>query len=98
MKRLLMIVSVLALVFAFTAASVSAQNAPKAKTSTQKVVTEKSATAAPAVDKKDAKAGCSHDGEKMGCAKTCSGEKAKSCCSKGTATPSAKPVPAPDNK
>ncbi len=100
MKRISMIFSVMALVFAFTLASVSAQNAPKAKTTTEKVATEKSDKAACATDSKEAKANCSTktDGAKAGCATPCSGEKAKSCCSKGASTEAAKPVPASDKK
>ncbi len=95
-----MIFSVLAIVFAFTVASVSAQNAPKAKTTTEKVATEKSDKTDCATDKKDAKAGCSTktEGAKTGCATPCSGDKAKACCSKGAHTEAAKPVPASDKK
>jgi hypothetical protein len=100
MKRISMIVSVLALLFAFTTATVSAQNAPKAKTTTEKVATEKSDKAGCAADNKDAKTNCSTktDGAKTGCATPCTGEKAKACCSKGAHTEAAKPVPAPDKK
>ncbi|KAF0197086.1 MAG: hypothetical protein FD166_2045 [Bacteroidetes bacterium] len=100
MKRISMILSVLALVFAFTIASVSAQNAPKSKTSSEKVVSEKSDKAACTTDKKDGKScakTCSDDKAKAGCASTCTGDKAKSCCSKGH-TEGAKPVPASDKK
>ncbi|NTW25184.1 MAG: hypothetical protein HGA37_10810 [Lentimicrobium sp.] len=99
MKRISMILSVMAIVFAFTIASVSAQNAPTTKTSTEKVSTEKADKAGCATDTKDAKAGCATktDAAKSGCATPCSGEKAKACCNKGTAE-SAKPVPAPDKK
>ena len=96
----------MAIVFAFTVASVSAQNAPTTKTSTEKVVKTSTDNAAPAVSSKDAKAPCSTkapcsskaDGAKAGCAKTCSGDKAKACCSKDGKKSEAKPVPAPDNK
>jgi hypothetical protein len=102
MKRISMILSVMALVFAFTIATVSAQNAPKAKTSTEKVVTEKSDNAASTTDKKDGKACCTSakaDAPKTGCATPCSSEKAKACCSKGTSSAdAAKPVPASDTK
>lgn len=100
MKRISMLFSVMALVFAFTIATVSAQNAPTAKTTTEKVATEKSDKTGCATDKKDAKAACSTktDGAKSGCATPCSGEKAKACCSKGTSTEAAKPVPASDKK
>lgn len=99
MKRISMILSVMAIVFAFTIASVSAQNAPTTKTSTEKVATEKADKTDCATDKKDAKAGCATkaDAAKSGCATPCSGEKAKACCNKGTAE-SAKPVPASDKK
>lgn len=101
MKRISMILSVMALVFAFTIATVSAQNAHKAKTTTEKVVSEKSDKAACTTDKKDGKA-CSSlktEGAKAGCATPCSGEKAKACCSKGTSSAdAAKPVPASDKK
>lgn len=101
MKRVSMILSVMAIVFAFTIASVSAQNAPttKTKASTEKVSTDKADKAGCATDTKDAKAGCATktDAAKSGCATPCSGDKAKACCSKGTAE-SAKPVPAPNKK
>jgi len=99
MKRNGMILSVMALVFAFSVATVSAQNAPKAKTSTQKVVTEKSDKDAPAVGTKGGKA-CT--GEKKSCATPCSADKAKSCatpCSGDKAKSSeSTPVPASDKK
>lgn len=94
MKRISMILSVMAIVFAFTVASVSAQNAPTTKASTEKVSTSKTNKAAVTTDSKDAKAGCA---TKSGCSTSCSGEKAKTCCNKGTAE-SAKPVPASDKK
>ena len=93
-----MILSVMAIVFAFTIAGVSAQNAPTTKTSTEKVATEKANKTDCATDKKDAKVGCATKADaKSGCATPCSGEKAKACCNKGTAQ-SAKPVPASDKK
>jgi hypothetical protein len=101
MKRISMILSVMALLFAFTFASVSAQNAPAAKTSSEKVVSEKSDKAGCATDKKDGKScakTCTDDKAKAGCATKCSGDKAKSCCSKGSHTDAAKPVPASDKK
>jgi len=96
MKRIGMILSVMALLFAFTVATVSAQNAPTTKTTTQKVVTEKS-DKAPATDAKSCAKTCSGDKAKA-CDKPCSGEKAKSCCSKGAKADAAKPVPASDKK
>lgn len=100
MKRISMILSVMALVFAFTIATVSAQNAPKAKTTTEKVVSEKSDKADVTTSNKDVKAGCSPktDGAKAGCTTPCSSEKAKACCSKGAHSDAAKPVPASDKK
>lgn len=98
MKRISMLLSVLALVFAFSIATVSAQNAPKSKTTSEKVVSAKSDKAAPAAEKKDVKGSCSHDGAKANCSGSCSHDKAKSCCSKGESKETAKPVPAPDKK
>lgn len=80
-----MIVSVLAITFAFTTAPVAAQNAP-AKAKTEK--TEKA-------EKKDAKhdkaAGCT-DKQKA----DCSSAKTGGCC--GSKAAAAKPVPAPEKK
>ena len=95
-----MILSVMALLFAFTVASVSAQNAPKTKTSSEKVVSAKTDQAAPAVEKKAMKAGCSTpcpSDKAKSCATPCAGA-TKSCCSKGAKTDAAKPVPASDKK
>lgn len=93
-----MVLTVMALFFAFTIVSVSAQNAPKEKKKTEKTATEKSDKAS--TDSKDAKSGCESksDAHKSGCATPCSGEKAKSCCSKGAHSDAAKPVPAPEKK
>lgn len=102
MKRIGMILSVMALVFAFTVATVSAQNAPTTKTSTEKV-SAKSDVATPSVEKSDAKTGCAPAKTgcapaKTGCASTCTGAQAKSCCSKDAKAEGAKPVPASDKK
>lgn len=79
-----MIVSVVAITFAFTTAPVAAQNAPvKAKTEQTQKAEKKD-------KKQDAKAGCT-DKQKA----ECSSAKAGGCCSGKTA---AKPVPAPEKK
>lgn len=105
MKKIAMVLSVVALVFAYSSTTVSAQNAPKTKT--EKVAVSKTTTATdaqktqatPATNK--AKAGCAAtcigDKAKAGCAATCTGDKAKSgCCSGHKAA--ATPVPASDKK
>lgn len=99
MKKFAMIFSVVALIFAYSAATVTAQNAPvKAKTekvSDSKTVKSADGKTAGCTDK--AKADCtSGDKAKAGCATPCSSAQAKSgCCSSKAA---AKPVPAPEKK
>lgn len=84
MKKTAIFVSVIALAFAFTLSTASAQKAPSKKAETKK---EAAATKTDCTDKPAAK--------KADCATPCSSEKAKSCCSGKTA---AKPVPAPESK
>lgn len=90
-----MIFSVVALIFAFSSTSVSAQKAPK-KAKTEKVADTKDVKHEGCTEK--AKADCSsHTGDKAkaGCATPCaSGEKATPGCCAGKAA--AKPVPAPE--
>lgn len=99
MKRIAMIISTVALVFAFTATSVSAQNAPaKNNTKTEKVDAAKPCCAAPATT---AAAPACGDKAKAACATPCTGDKAQAaaapgCCSGAKAD--AKPVPAPKKK
>ena len=105
MKKIGLVISLIALVFAFTVNSASAQKVTSAdKASTEKV----SPTAAPAkacCAKSEAKSGCAKEGEKSGapkscckegeksgCAKSCSKAEAKSC-GKGEAKPAEVPVP-----
>ena len=105
MKKFAVLFSAIALIFAFSATSVEAQNVP-AKAKKEKVVTAKSqaATSAAAKDadcadkaKTSAKSDCSDKAVTSDCAKTCGEAKAKDC---GTATKvsTAKPVPAPGVK
>jgi hypothetical protein len=102
MKKFAVLFSAIALMFAFSATSVVAQNVPTKK-STEKTVSVKSESATPAAAKKadcsdKAKADCSDkSAAKSDCAKTCGEAKAKDCGS-ATKTASAKPVPAPDVK
>lgn len=99
MKKFAMIFSVVALIFAYSTTTVSAQKAPE-KAKTEKVSdtkTTKATDAKTAGCAHEAKAGCaSGDKAKAGCATPCTaGEKKSGCCS-GHAT--AKPVPAPEKK
>lgn len=102
MKKIAVLFSAIALMFAFSATTVVAQNVPTKKT-TEKTITAKSSSATPATVKKadcsdKAKADCGDKAAvKSDCAKTCGEAKAKSCCS-GTKTAAAKPVPAPGVK
>lgn len=106
MKKIAMIFSVAALIFAYSTVTVSAQKAPE-KAKTEKVSDSKTpkadvkATACPS-----AKAGCTGDKAKAGCDKAsagcdkakagCTGDKAKAgCCG---AKAAATPVPAPTEK
>lgn len=97
MKKIAIIFSVVAFIFAFTTSSVSAQKAPE-KAKTEKVSDSK----APATD---AKAGCS-DKAKAECgdkAKAECGDKAKAGCASAKAgccgsKAAATPVPAPEKK
>lgn len=101
MKKFAVLFSAIALMFAFSATNVVAQNVPTKKA--EKTITAKSETAThSAVNKVDfsdkAAADCSaKSAATSNCAKTCGEAKAKSCCS-GTKTASAKPVPAPGVK
>lgn len=99
MKKLAILFSVIALVFAVS--TLSAQNAPDKKP-TKKAATEKTVTSAPAVEKSHVKGDCG--GEKAAaaakssdCATPCTDSKAKSGCCDDKAK-AAKPVPAPDKK
>lgn len=108
MKKFAVLFSAIALIFAFSATSVDAQNVP-AKVKKEKVVSAKSQTATKAAakdadccddkTKASAKAADCSDkpAAKSDCATKCGEAKAKDC---GTATKvsSAKPVPAPGVK
>lgn len=91
MKKIAMIFSVAALIFAFSTTQVSAQKAPK-KAKTEKVADTKDVKHEGCTEK--AKADCpSHTGDKAGCTTPCpSGQKTPGCCAGKAA---AKPVPAP---
>jgi hypothetical protein len=99
MKKIAMIFSVVALIFAYSTTTVSAQKAPD-KAKTEKVSdtkTPKTTDAKAAGCTHEAKAGCASDDKaKAGCATPCtSGEKKSGCCSSKAA---ATPVPAPEKK
>ncbi|MDY0344815.1 MAG: hypothetical protein RBR28_14670 [Lentimicrobium sp.] len=103
MKKFALLFSAIALVFAFSVTSVDAQNVP-GKKSTEKAISAKSATAAPAVQAKEAKGDCAtpctdkaKTAAKTDCATPCT-DKAKSACCDKKASASAKPVPAPDKQ
>ena len=104
MKKFAVLFSAIALIFAFTASSAVAQNAP-AKKKTEKTITAKSQTATQAAEKKadcsdkaKATTDCSDKAAvKSDCAKTCGEAKAKDCGS-ATKVATARPVPAPDVK
>jgi hypothetical protein len=105
MKKIALVISLFAIIFAFTVNTVSAQKV----TSADKVKTEKSSVSKESHGKsccskseakssgcaKDAKSGaCAKEGEaKSGCAKSCSKAEGKSCCNKGEAKTEVAPVP-----
>jgi hypothetical protein len=98
MKKIAFVISMIAIVLAFTVNSASAQKATDNQKATTEKVTKasdtKTTTTAPAEcpHHKEAKAGCAKEGEKANCSKTCS--KAKSgCCKKGEAKKEEAPVP-----
>ncbi len=97
MKKIAFVISLVALVFAFTVNTASAQkvtSADKAKTET--VSTSKDAPAKSCCSKSAATSSASAstvDAKASGCAKTCSKAEAKSCCNKGTAKTDVTPVP-----
>ncbi|MBV2245852.1 MAG: hypothetical protein KUL83_01705 [Lentimicrobium sp.] len=102
MKKFALLFSAIALVFAFSVTSVDAQNVP-GKKSTEKAISAKSATEAPAAQAKESKGDCAPGTDKAktsaksDCATPCA-DKAKSACCDKKASASAKPVPAPDTK
>ncbi|MDD3743490.1 MAG: hypothetical protein PHX54_07720, partial [Lentimicrobiaceae bacterium] len=92
MKKFALLFSAIAMVFAFSVSSVNAQNVP-GKKSTEKTVTAKSATAAPAVQEKDTKGDCgtstatkSKSTAKSDCSTPCTDQakSSSSCCDKKT--------------
>lgn len=106
MKKFAVLFSAIALIFAFSATSVDAQNVP-AKVKKEKAISAKSQTATPAAAKDagccdkakttEKAADCSDKAVKSDCAKTCGEAKAKDCGS-ATKVSTAKPVPAPGVK
>jgi len=97
MKKVALVISLFAIIFAFTVNTVSAQKVTSAeKAKTEKVSSSKEA-AAPAkacCSKTEAKtAACSSEAKTSGCAKTCTKAEAKSCCNKGEAKAEVAPVP-----
>jgi len=96
MKKVALVISLFAFIFAVTVSTASAQKV----TSAEKAKTEQVSKETPAkscCSKSEAKAaGCaSKEGEAKasGCAKTCSKSEAKACESKGEAKAEAAPVP-----
>ena len=99
MKKVALVISLIALVFAFTVNSVSAQKVTSAEKSKTEKSCSKDAPAKACCAKSEAKtAACAaKEGEaKAGCAKSCSKAEAKSCCKKGEAKVEAVPVPKKD--
>jgi hypothetical protein len=97
MKKVALVISLFALIFAFTVNTASAQkvtSADKAKTET---VTTKEAPAKSCCASSAAKtAACTStttEAKASGCAKTCSPEEAKNCSKKGDAKAEVVPVP-----
>lgn len=97
MKKVALVISLFAIIFAFTVNTVSAQkvtSAEKAKTEKVSSSKEAGAPAKACCSKSEAKGACSKEGEaKSGCAKSCAGAEGKSCCKKGEAKTEATPVP-----
>ena len=94
MKKVALVISLFAFIFAITVSTASAQKVTSAeKAKTEQVSKETPAKACCA--KSEAKsAGCAKEGEaKAGCAKSCSKAEAKGCCAKGEAKTEAAPVP-----
>lgn len=97
MKKIALVISLFAIIFAFTVNTVSAQKVTTAeKSKTEKSCCAKSDTKTAACAS-DVKAGCAKSGTsgeaKSGCAKTCSKAEAKSCCNKGEVKAGEVPVP-----
>jgi len=98
MRKIAFLISMVAIVLAFTVTSVSAQKVTSApKATTEKVSTGQDAPthAKSCCAKSEAKAGCAKEGEAKGCAKGCakSCSKAKACTGKGEAKAEEVPVP-----
>jgi hypothetical protein len=95
MKKVALVISLFAFLFAITVSTASAQKVTSAeKSKTEQVSKETPAKSCCA--KSEAKsAGCAKEGEAKatGCSKTCSKAEAKSCSNKGEAKTEATPVP-----
>ncbi|MEI6060009.1 MAG: hypothetical protein WCR72_04840 [Bacteroidota bacterium] len=97
MKKVALVISLFAIIFAFTLNTVSAQKVTSAeKAKTEKVSSSKESTtpAKACCSKGEAKSGaCAKEGEKAGCSKSCTKAEGKSCCKKGEAKTETAPVP-----
>lgn len=97
MKKVALVISLFAFIFAFTVSTASAQKV----TSAQKAKTEKvcSGTEVPAKTccasstVKTATCSKAEEAKTAGCSKTCSKAEGKSCCNKGVVKTDATPVP-----
>jgi len=94
MKKVALVISMFAIIFAFTLNTVSAQKVTSAEKAKTENVSTKEAPAKACCSKSEAKtAACSSEAKSSGCAKSCSKSEAKSCCNKGEAKAEATPVP-----
>jgi len=95
MKKVALVISLFALIFAFTVNTASAQKVTSAdKAKTENVSTSKEAPAKACCSSSAAKTSAStSDAKPSGCAKTCTSAEAKSCCNKGEAKAEVAPVP-----
>lgn len=96
MRKIAFLISMVAIVLAFTVTSASAQKVTSAdKATTEKVGAGKDvpAHAKACCAKSEGKAGCAKEGEAKGCAKTCSKAKAKACGNKVEGKTEEVPVP-----
>jgi len=95
MKKIAIVISLFAFIFAFSVNTASAQKVTTAdKAKTENVSTGKAAPAKACCASSTSKtAAASTDAKSSGCAKTCSKAEGKSCCNKGEAKTEVAPVP-----
>ena len=94
MKKVALVISMFALIFAFTVSTASAQSVTSAdKTKTTAASTSKEAPGKSCCSSSAAKTTASSSDSKSGCAKSCSKSEGKSCCNKGEAKTETAPVP-----